>query len=104
MNISIKLPDLYVYTLLYITSFLASKGLTIVPINFRTGEIVCLIVEAHNISNQNLLIHKDTTFFKIPFMTHYNFEIKEWSSSTYSNKTKIKHPIQAEETGQETIV
>ena len=105
LNVSIKLPDLFVYTLSHITSFLASKGLTIVPINFRTGEIVRLIVEVHNISNQNLRIHMDTTFFEIRFMTHYNVELKEWSSSsTYSNKTKIDHPIQAEETGQVTII
>ena len=93
---------MYIYTISYITSLLSSKGLTIVPINIRTGEIIRLIVDVHNISNQNLLIHKDTTFFEIRFMTHYNVELKEWSSC--SNKTKINHSIQAEETGQETII
>ena len=103
LNVSIKLPEQFVHTLLYITSFLSSKGLTIVPSNLRTGETVRLIVEVHNISNQNLRIHRDTTFFEIRFMTHHNVELKEWES-TYSNKTKTQHSIHAEETGQETII
>ena len=105
LNISIKLPDQYVYTLSYLTSFLASKGLSIVPINLRTGEIVRLIVEVHNISNTNLRIHSDSTFYEIRFMTHYNVMLKKWSdSSIYSAKTQIKYPIQAEETREEAAV
>ena len=44
------MPDYYVYTLCHITSFLASKGLVIVPINLAKGSIVRLIVELHNIA------------------------------------------------------
>ena len=103
LNISIKLPTQYVYTISHITSFLASKGLSIVPLHFRTGEIVRLIVEVHNISNQQLKIRKDSTFFEIRFMTHYNVEIKKWSD-TYSSKTKIKCPIQEETVCEEVVI
>ena len=65
LNVSIKMPDYYVYTLCHITSFLASKGLVIVPINLAKGSIVRLIVELHNISNQNWKLHNDTTLFEI---------------------------------------
>ena len=77
LNVSIKLPDFYLYTLSHKTNFFSSKGLAIVLIELRRGSIVCLIVELHNISNQNLHTHSDTTFFEIRFMTHYNVEIKE---------------------------
>lgn len=103
LNLSIKLPDLYVYTLSYITSFLSSKGLSVVPINLRTGDIVRLILEVHNTSKQNLKIHKDSIFFEIRFMTHYHVQIKDWES-TYSDKTKVKYPIQEEDKSQEAIV
>ena len=65
LNVSIKMPDHYLYTLCQITSFLASKGFTIVPINLAKGSIVRLIVELHNISNQAWKLHKDTTFFEM---------------------------------------
>ena len=103
LNVSIKMPDYYVYTLSNITSFLAGKGLSIVPINLTKGSVVRIIVELHNISNQAWQIHKDTTLFEIRFMTHYNVEIRDWStSSTYANKTR--NSLEKKETSQETSV
>ena len=57
LGVTIKLPDQYVYIILYLTTFLTSKSLSIVPIAYRTGQIISLIVEVHNISKHNLKIY-----------------------------------------------
>ena len=102
LGVTIQLPDQFIYIISYLTSFLTSKGLSVVPITYRTGQIVPLIVEVHNISKYNLKVHRDTTFLEIRFMTHYNIEISKWDES-YSAKVS-NNSIQEETQYQETAV